>query len=187
MRIELDGDERVVVRTRPHPRGLRGAGAGLVTVLVLYGFVSGLLSRVPALGDGWTRAEPTLTAIAAVLAAIAGLAWVILPLWRWLRTRIVITTRRVLVLRGSRTRRELPLGQIIAVNARPGLGRGPVPGTLVLSTPRGEARVAHVPDVHRAAQLVRQLRQYLPWSPAPAAFPVAGMTPHVTPGGGYHG
>lgn len=172
MRIELDGDERVVVRTRPHPRGLRSCAWGLIVLLVLYGFVTGLLSRVPELGGWWADAAPYLGGLAGFLLLLGALAWVIAPAWRWLRRRFVITTRRVIVVAGSRPRRELPLEHIIAVDARPGVGASQDgPGTLVFSTPRGEARVRHVPDVRRAAGLVRELRRRLPWAPGPIPPP----------------
>ena len=163
MRVELSGDERVVVRTRPHARALRGPAWGLLILMAVCGFTQGLLSRLPALGDPWPHSVAVAAPIIWGLFALAAFAWVVRPVWKWMRTRIVITTRRVLVQRSGRVR-EMPLPLLAGVSAKTGVGAGlDGPGTLILETSGGQAKIPHVPGVVRAASLVRELRSALPW------------------------
>lgn len=163
--MELDGNERVVVRAMPHARALRAPAWTLVILMAVLGFLMGVLSRIPALGGRWAEAQPFLVIAVWLLFAFAVLGWVITPVWRWSRRRIILTTRRVLVVQGTRPR-EMPLVMVTGVTARPGVGAGQDgPGTLVMDTVRGRFEIRHVPDVRKAAQLSRWLRSRLGVSP----------------------
>lgn len=176
MKVELDGNERVVVRTLPHVRALRGAAWTLVILMGLFGFIMGVLSRVSALGGRWEQAQPALVIVASALFVFAILGWVITPVWRWSRRRIILTTRRVLVLQGAKPR-ELSLWQVTGVTARTGVGAGEDgPGTLFLDTAGGRFEIRNVPQVRKAARLSRwlQARMGLP--------PAIGVPPTVAQG-----
>lgn len=165
MKIELDGNERVVVRSLPHARALRAPAWTLVILMALLGFLMGVLSRVPALGGRWAESQPFMVIAVWLLFAFAVLGWVITPVWRWSRRRIIFTTRRVLVVQG-RHPREMPFLMVTGVSARPGVGGGADgPGTLVMDTVRGRFEIRHVPDVRKAAQLSRWLRARLAAAP----------------------
>lgn len=165
MKVELDGTERVVVRTLPHARALRAPAWTLVSLMAAVGFLMGLLSRVPALGGRWAEAQPFLVISVWVLFGFSVLGWVITPIWRWSRRRIIFTTRRVLVVQGKHPR-EMPFLMVTGVTARPSVGGGAEgPGTLVMDTVRGRFEIRHVPDVRKAAQLSRWLRARLGVAP----------------------
>gem|GEM_PF-2318771 len=185
VRVDLDGDERVLVRTRQHPRRLAGAAWMFLFLMAVTGFVQGLLTRIPELGASWSRVAGYLVPVAWVLLGIAAIAWVLRPVASWLRTRYVITSRRVLSYQG-RHRRELPLAFLTSVEAR-GRSKGAEdqPGTLLLYTARGEARLKHVPSVRRAASVIRQARERLPWDvlAQSAGFGAPGGAPGGAVGG----
>lgn len=167
MRVDLAHDERVVVRTRPHPRALAGAGWALVSLMALAGSLQGLLSRLPELGGVAAEWAPVAVIAAWVLLGFLALVWVLRPVLSWLRKRYVITTRRVLSVQG-RHRRELPLTMLTGVQGRPGVGAGAEgSGTLHLYTQGGEAKLKHMPSVRRAAALLFELRAAIPLEQAP--------------------
>lgn len=167
MRVELSERERVVVRTRPHPRALLGPAWAFVALTGLAGVGQGIASRLPELGGGWEQAAPFLSWGLWGVLGIAAIAWVLRPLWRWTRRRYVFTNQRVISFEGRR-RRDLPLGMLTGVDPRPGVGAGrDGAGTLVLFTERGQASLKHVPSVRRAADVVRRSHAALPWVPPP--------------------
>lgn len=102
--MRLEPGERVVVRTRAHPRVLLRAAALLVGTALLLGLVMGVLDR-PGLPGLVVRSRTWLHLLAWSLAALAVLLGTVRPFLRWLTRRTVITTRRLV--------------------QRPGLGRGP--------------------------------------------------------------
>ncbi|MDR2255460.1 MAG: hypothetical protein LBE25_05625 [Arthrobacter sp.] len=170
MRIELSQNEAVVVRSRPHPRGLLGPAWALIALTGVAGLGQGIVSRFPELGGGWEQAAPFVSGGLWVLLGLACFAWVLRPLWRWLRRRYVITTQRVISFEGRR-RRDLPLGMITGVDPRPGVGAGrDGAGTLVLFTARGQASLKHVPSVRQAADVVRRCHAALPWEQPPGPY-----------------
>jgi hypothetical protein len=129
----------------------------LLILMFVTGCILGLLTRVPSLGSGWADATWILVAVTWVLAGLAALAWIVAPVLRWLRTRIVITTRRLWVFKGRRTTLRLPLAAVERVRAKTALGAGERgPGLLTLNTTQGKTSVQHCPGVAAAAQIVEQ-------------------------------
>ena len=123
------GDEHVVLETRQHG-------------IVLFRAVARSVFRVAcgaglfALGWPWTSAAAGLFAVAALLALIA--------VWRWERTRIVLTTRKLFVVRGTLRRRAsaVRLGLIGTMELEQTLlGRFLGYGTLLA----GELEIEYVP------------------------------------------
>jgi hypothetical protein len=173
VKIPLEGNEHVVVRTRRHPRALRGPLWMLLILMFLTGCVLGLLTRVPSLGSAWADATWILVTLTWLLAGVAALAWIVAPVLRWLRTRIVITTRRLWIVRGRRSLLRVPLEVVERVRTKAALGAGPHgPGTLTLDALRGRVTVQHCPDVAAAAHLVEQYAAEsravsMTYSPAP--------------------
>ncbi|WP_291279417.1 hypothetical protein [Galactobacter sp.] len=160
MKIPLEGDEHVVVRTRAHPRALRGAAWMFLVLMFLLGVVLGLLTRVPSLGPGWATATPYLVGVSWLLAGLAALAWIVMPVLRWLRTRIVITTGTLWTVRGRRTLQRIPFSMVSRVRSKSVHGGGSHgPGTLEVTTPRGAVSIRHCPDVRAAAAIVDQMTQ----------------------------
>lgn len=160
MKIPLEGDDHVVVRTRAHPRALRGSAWMFLLLMFLVGVVQGILTRVPSLGSGWATATPYLVGTTWLVVGLAALAWIVRPVLRWLRTRIVITTRTLWMLRGRKTLQRIPftlVGRVRCKSARGGGGHGP--GTLELSTPRGLVSIRHCPDVQTSAGIVEEMTQ----------------------------
>lgn len=89
--------ERVIARLRPHGRALLWPSLAFIAATGAFAYYFGRF------GLEW---QNTLVLVAA--AAIVVLMWV-LPLLRWLTTRYIITSRRIVILEGLfvRTRREL--------------------------------------------------------------------------------
>lgn len=158
MKIPLEGDEHVVVRTHAHPRALRGSAWMFLVIMFVLGVLLGLLTRVPSLGSGWATATPYLIGVAWLLAGLAALAWIVMPVLRWLRTRIVITTWTLWMVRGRRTLQRVPFSMVERVSSKSALGAGTHgPGTLELGTPRGTVSIRNCPDVATASGLVTEL------------------------------
>ncbi|OIH96983.1 PH domain-containing protein [Curtobacterium sp. MCBA15_001] len=91
--------ERVVARLRPHARSLVRPAVFVVLVAVAGGFGFGVFQAQFA----WVNV------VIAVLVVVLVLFGGIVPLVRWLTQRYVLTTRRLVVVRGlgTRTRQEL--------------------------------------------------------------------------------
>ncbi|MFI7483727.1 PH domain-containing protein [Kocuria sp. M1R5S2] len=161
-RPALQPGERVIVSTRAH-------GARLVRpflVLLLTVFVLSLGQRVLELR--WRpAAEPWLTVHAGLdLALLVVAGWVVLrrcllPLLRWWRTRYVLTTRHLVLLRpgGGRRTVALPLNHLWRVDVD--RGRGPSLGrrdgrVVADFGPLGGLRLENAPEARRFAELIRR-------------------------------
>jgi uncharacterized membrane protein YdbT with pleckstrin-like domain len=128
----LEPGERVRLETRPHevslarPLARALALAGLGTVLVVLGF-----------RFGWGLGAAGVLALAG--AAVVALA----DVWRWHATEVVVTTEKVIIVRGVLRRRaaavRLARGTLAVEEGV--LGRALGYGTLVA----GEFEVPHVP------------------------------------------
>jgi hypothetical protein len=132
-RLCLDSRRHGVVLAKPFAQGflLAGLGAGLIT----------LPSPLPALGA-------LVVAIGAALALRA--------VWKWERTRVVVTTEKLFVVRGTVRRRAaaVRLDRVGAVEIEQSLvGRLLGYGTLLA----GPLEVEYVPAPRRVHQLVEQL------------------------------
>jgi membrane protein YdbS with pleckstrin-like domain len=122
-----------VVLARPLGRGL-ALGVG--------GFVAF------ALGWPWMVAGPPLLALGALGAALS--------VWRWERTRLVVTTERLVVVHGTLRRRaaSVRLGRIATIEIEQSLiGRLLGYGTLIA----GELEIAFVPQARDVGTLVARL------------------------------
>lgn len=134
-RICLESRRHAVVLARPFAKAAALAAGGIALTLL-----------------GWpaTVAAVVLVALATVTALRA--------VWRWERTRLVVTTRTLLVVHGTLRRRtaSVGLGRVGAVGLEQTLaGRLLGYGTLVA----GELEIAYVPEPRRVAGLVASLAQ----------------------------
>ncbi|MBD0329674.1 MAG: PH domain-containing protein [Thermoleophilia bacterium] len=95
---------------------------------------------------GW----PATPAGAVALALAAAIA--LRAVWRWERTRLLVTSERLVIVTGTlrRTRAEVPLARVRTVEIEQGvLGRLLGYGTLVA----GDLEVPYVPDPRTVAEL----------------------------------
>lgn len=150
----LDDDERVVRNLRPH---WRRVALPVVLVPVIVGVGSYLWFVVP---HGVVH-KPLRIAILVV--ALLALLWFSLRPWlRWLTTRYVVTTRRVVVRTGvlSRNGRDVPMTRINDVSFQHTLlERLFGSGTLVVESAgeRGQVILADVPRVESVQRTLYQL------------------------------
>lgn len=102
----LGPDEHVVLEMRTHAKALFGAMATLVVVLAVVVAAVILLPENDA--RGW------LLIVVGVLAAVAVVAWVLVPFLRWRTTTYTFTNRRLVTRTGilTRTGRDIPLFRI---------------------------------------------------------------------------
>jgi membrane protein YdbS with pleckstrin-like domain len=137
----LSRDERTCWESRRHAVVLaRPLGRGIA--LGVGGFVCF------ALGWPWMLAGPPLIALGAVGAALS--------VWRWERTRVVVTTEKLFVVHGTLRRRAaaVRLGRIATIEVEQSLlGRLLGYGTLVA----GELEIAFVPQPRDVGTLVARL------------------------------
>jgi hypothetical protein len=132
-RVCLDSRRHGLVLARPLARALVAAGAGFF-----------LLSQP------WPAPIPG--ALLAAVAAIAALAAV----WRWDRTRLVVTTEKVLLVHGTVRRRAsaVMLRSVRSIGLEQSVpGRVLGYGTLHA----GPLQVDHVPDARKVCRLVEHL------------------------------
>lgn len=97
-RRQLNEGEEVVVDVRPHWWYLAGPAA--VVVLVIAGAIAVVVASVPS-WVGWV-------ALAALVVAVG---WLVIRYTRWVTTRLVVTTSRIIERQGllARRGREIPL------------------------------------------------------------------------------
>ncbi|RKQ34193.1 hypothetical protein [Kocuria tytonis] len=165
-RLDLAPGEETVVATRPHPLGLvRPALAAWLTVLV-YSALRRVLDLTWRPTDTpWTTLHTFVGWVLLVVALLAAWRFVLIPAWRWLRTRFVLTTARLALL-GPAARDgvvHLPLSALGSVRVTRGaatagetrevLDRGTV---LADFGPLGGLKLAGCPQPARFAQLVRE-------------------------------
>lgn len=127
-RVRLETRRHGVVLVWPLARSLALGAVGVVLTVL-----------------GW----PASLAGAAVLALAAALA--VRSVWRWERTRVVVTTERLLVVDGTLRRRSaaVPLSRVAVEVEQDVLGRLFGYGTIVA----GELEVDHVPAPSRVSRL----------------------------------
>lgn len=159
-RRQLEDDEEVVVRTRPHARAL---AVPLLVLLVALGLAGFAAARAPD-GDG----QRALRALVAVVALVVVVRWSVLPWLRWLGTVLEVTDRRVVVEQGllRRTTRSVLLRRVVDVSYERSLGQRLLgSGTLVLAAvgERGPVLVRDVPSVRAVARQVEDLLDELPY------------------------
>ncbi|HWB66440.1 MAG TPA: PH domain-containing protein [Mycobacteriales bacterium] len=140
----LDSGEEIVHNLRPHWRRV-------VFPIVLLPIVVGLASYLWFIAPSGSAEKPVRIAVVVVALAIL-LWWSLRPWLRWLTTRYVVTTRRVLVRRGilSRQGRDVPLTRINDVSFSHTLvERFFGSGTLTIESAgeRGQVVLGDVPQV----------------------------------------
>lgn len=125
----LAAGERVVLHRHPHWRVLVGPVLVFLATLGAAGYLAALIRSRGMEAWGW----PALSGLTAAL-----LVWLtVLPVVRWCRTDLVVTTSRVLVREGVVRSRSLciPLDRVAAAHARStATGRLVGCGTLVVDT-----------------------------------------------------
>jgi membrane protein YdbS with pleckstrin-like domain len=134
-------DEQVCLEERRHVVVL---AAPLVRALPLAAAAAGAL----LLGWPASLAAPVLLAVAAVV--------VLRAVWRWDRTRLVVTTEKLYVVHGTLRRRSasVRLSRVGAVELEQGLlGRMFGYGTVVA----GELEITHVPRARQVCGLLERL------------------------------
>jgi membrane protein YdbS with pleckstrin-like domain len=134
-------DERVCLEERRHVVVLAGT---FVRALPLAAAGVALL----VLGWPWSAGAPVALALAALL--------VLRAVWRWDRTRLVVTTEKLYVVHGTLRRRAaaVRLSAVGAVEVEQGLlGRLLGYGTLVA----GELEISHVPRPRQVYGVVERL------------------------------
>jgi uncharacterized membrane protein YdbT with pleckstrin-like domain len=140
----LDADEEVVLDLRPHWRRV-------VLPVVLVPLVVGLASYLWFVAPHGGTRRPIRTAVL-VVALVALLWWSVRPWLRWLTTRYVLTTRRVVMRVGvvARNGRDVPLTRVNDVSFSHTLvERIFGSGTLVIESAgdRGQVVLTDVPHV----------------------------------------
>jgi membrane protein YdbS with pleckstrin-like domain len=138
VRVHEEPGERIRFEGRQH---------GVVLLRPLAGAVAGGVLGVPLAAAGW----PFVAGGAMLLGASAAVA--LRAVWRWDRTRIVVTTHRLFVVHGTLRRRAaaVRLGRVSAVEVdEPLVGRLLGYGTLVA----GDLEIPYVPRPRELSQLV---------------------------------
>ncbi|MEX5295289.1 PH domain-containing protein [Kocuria sp. CPCC 205268] len=187
-RPALQPGERVLVSTRAHGARLtRPFLVLLLTVFALSGAQRALELRWRPVAEPWTTVHAGLE-----LTLLVAAGWVLLrscvrPLLRWWRTRYVLTTHHLVLLRpgGARRTVALPLQQLRRVDVErrrsPALGRRD--GRVVADFGHlGGLRLEHAPEAQRLAELIRRAAEDR-W----AAGGGAGRPGGPGPGGGAPG
>ncbi|MGQ1837297.1 hypothetical protein ACT4S2_02450 [Kocuria turfanensis] len=161
-RPALQPGERVLVATRAH--GARLLRPFLVLLLVVFALSlaqRALELRWRPVAEPWITVHAALDLVLLVAAAAGLLHWCLRPLLRWWRTRYVLTTRHLVLVRPGGPRRDvaLPLEQLLrAVVERPrGPSLGRRDGRVVADFgPLGGLRLEHAPEADRLAELIRR-------------------------------
>jgi membrane protein YdbS with pleckstrin-like domain len=131
-RVRLDARRHGAVLARPLVRALVLAAGGLALVV---------------LGWPFSVAGALVQALAAVLAVVA--------VWRWERTRLVVTDEQVFLVQGTlrRRARSVPLERVGDISVEQTLlGRALGYGTLVA----GGLEISYVPEPRTVSALVRR-------------------------------
>lgn len=173
MRLKLDPGERVIVLARPQARRLFWPFMLLLAVLGAAGFGLGWLSRA-GLPEWITPWQPVLRAAVLVAAALLVLRACVIPLLRWLSTRYLLTSRRLVVRRGwgRRSEQQVLLAAIYSMRIEQDLLQR------ILRSGRLDAdlgygrfwRLPDVPEVARFRALVVRAIEDLPRTEFPGGF-----------------
>ena len=150
----LDEDEQIELDMRPH---WRRVAVPVVLVPVVIGLASYLWFVVPS---GAAR-KPLRIAIL-VVAVVVLLWWSMRPWLRWLTTRYVVTTRRVVMRIGvlARNGRDIPLTRVNDVSFQHTVTERMFgSGTLTIESAgeRGQVTLADVPHVESVQRVLYRL------------------------------
>ena len=149
MKVPLHERERVIIKTREHSKVLRQPIVVFLLLTVVCTFLLGYLSRTDL--SPWLAENAGLwVVVTLVLWAALTLIWCVTPWVRWLRSRIVLTTERILF-RSSFTSGKLQSVGLYTVRdliahtkKQNAMTRA---GTLDIVLGHGYVRIAHVPSV----------------------------------------
>lgn len=150
MKLPLHQNERVIIKTRVHSRVLRQP---FITLLILTGsfaFILGYLSRQQL--PGWIAPNAGVLSWLFVLLwfLLVGI-WCVAPWIGWLRSRIVLTTERILfrIPRSGGQLQSVGLYTVRDLLAHTRKKKNPAqrPGTLDVVLNHGYVRIPHVPAV----------------------------------------
>ncbi|WP_028281500.1 PH domain-containing protein [Arthrobacter sp. H5] len=149
MAMRLAAGEHVIVRTRPNPRPLLWPFLGALAVLAATGYGLGWLSRanLPIELLTW---EPWIVSAVLVVAGLLLLRMFFNPLLRWMGSRYILTSRRLIRRRGlaRRSEQDVTLAVIYQLGTDQSLiQRATGSGTLVIDL--GRDRTVSYPDVPR--------------------------------------
>lgn len=152
---QLADGEEIVLDLRTHWKALLPPIA-LAILLAAALWATWWFTRDADIG-GW------VLLVAAVLAGVVAIAWVLVPVWKWNSERYVITSRRISHRSGLFTKvgRDIPLHRINDV----GITKGPLDrvlgcGTLLVSDATDKAGM-ELHDVPRVEQVQVQLQNLL--------------------------
>lgn len=189
MRVKLGPGERVIVRTRPDPRRLAGPFLGALVIVAATAFGLGWLSRnnlpgVPGFEPLGADLEPLAAGLIAAVGAILLVRIFVRPFLRWLGTRYILTSRRLIRRRGigRRAEHELALAAIYQLDTDQSLiQRATGGGTLTVDL--GRDRTVSYPGVPQVAVFKGFVVEAIAELPLTVMFDGVGM--EINPGAGF--
>jgi hypothetical protein len=155
VKLTLEKRERVIVKTRAHPRVLRGPLFLVTLLLAGSAYLLGLLLRDDLVA--WVEESRALfLALLAVAFGVLLVVWCLRPLIRWANSYIYLTTERIVTKHGRKAAGQQSVGlyaihDIVAVarSNAPALA----PGTLRVVLGEYHVNITHVPAVARMREL----------------------------------
>ncbi|WP_313813327.1 hypothetical protein [Glutamicibacter sp.] len=149
MKVPLHEKERVIVSTREHSRVLFQPFIALLLLTVMCSFVLGYLSRNDL--SSWLSENAELwQLVSVILYAVLVAIWCVTPWVRWMRSRIVLTTERILFRSSLNPGKLQSVGlfsirDLIAYTKKQNsMTRA---GTLDIVLSHGYVRLSHIPSV----------------------------------------
>lgn len=159
-RLRLEPGEQVIVSTRAHPSKLWRPGVVLLVAVFLQAFLQRTLEvRWRPLDQPWVTLHEIAGWVVTLALLIVTLLAVLRPVIRWLRTRFVLSDRRLMLVGPSAPSGavRIPLSWLVRVDARPAagpLGSAEI-GTLTADFGQaGILRLSHSPRVEQFARLI---------------------------------
>lgn len=155
MKLKLGERERVLVKTRTHPRALRGVLIRFLILVPVFGYLVGFLIRTDL--PAWlTEASPLLLALTAVTFVVLLFIWCLAPIFRWARTWIYLTTDHIITKRGRSASGQRSIGLFVIqdVQALTKARAAPnAPGTLQVVVADQRINIQHLPAVNKMREL----------------------------------
>ncbi|PQZ91137.1 hypothetical protein CQ018_14335 [Arthrobacter sp. MYb227] len=155
MKLNLQERERVLVKTRAHPRALRGVLIRFLILIPIFGYLAGFLIRTDL--PGWlTEASPLLLALVAVTFIVLLFIWCLAPLTRWARTWIYLTNQHIITKRGRTAAGQRSIGLYAIQDVRAltkARATNDAPGTLQVVVAEQRINIANLPAVHKMREL----------------------------------
>lgn len=155
MKLKLGERERVLVKTRAHPRALRGVLIRFLILVPVFGYLVGFLIRTDL--PAWlTEASPLLLALTTVTFVVLLFIWCLAPIFRWARTWIYLTTDHIITKRGRSASGQRSIGLFVIqdVQALTKARAAPnAPGTLQVVVADQRINIQHLPAVNKMREL----------------------------------